>query len=83
MNDMTEWEKTPRSVTLTNDQWSTLTCYILMSTQHREGERKAWEELAAEKREDGTPRFIHAADNARYYRELEDKLTAIRLKIDE
>jgi hypothetical protein len=81
--NLSEWERTSRAVTLTNDQWSTLTCYILMSTKHRESERKAWEELSTEKREDGTPRFPNAADNAKYYRELEDKLTAIRLKIDE
>jgi hypothetical protein len=81
--NLTEWERTPRAVTLTNDQWSILTCYILMTTQHRKCEREAWEKLSEEKREDGTPRFPNAADNARYYGELEDKLTAIRLKIDE
>lgn len=80
--DLKEWKERERAVTLTNDQWTTLTCYILMSTQHRKGEREAWEKLAAEKNDDGTPTFKNAASNAEYYAELDAKLDAIRAAID-
>lgn len=76
------WETTPRPVTLTNEQWSLLTCYILMTTQHRKKEREAWESLAKETNEDGTPTFKNAASNAEFYEELETKLEEIRLAID-
>ena len=76
------WETTPRPVTLTNEQWSLLTCYILMTTQHRKKEREAWERLAKETEEDGTPTFKNAASNAEFYEELETKLEEIRLTID-
>lgn len=72
---------TERAVTLTNDQWNTLTCYLLMTTQHRKAEREAWESLAKETKEDGTPAFKNAASNARYYAELETKLEVIRKAI--
>lgn len=76
------WENEERAVTLTNDQWNTLTCYILMTTQHRKGEREAWESLAKETNEDGTPKFKNAASNAKYYADLEKKLEVIRNVID-
>lgn len=34
------WEQQPKTVTLTNELCSTLQCYILMTTKHREGELK-------------------------------------------
>ena len=77
-----EWGKTERSVTLTNAQWNKLTCYLLMTTQHRQNEQKFWAELAKEKKADGTPAFEHAASNAEYYRELEIELAKIRIAID-
>lgn len=76
------WENTPRTVTLTNEQWCKLTCYILMTTQHRKGEREAWEKLAKETNDDGTPLFKNAASNAEYYRTLEIELGEIRRAID-
>lgn len=79
---MTTWENEERSVTLTNDQWCTLTCYLLMTTNHRKGEREAWESLAKETNEDGSPKFKNAADNAEYYAELEEELEIIRKAID-
>lgn len=79
---MTTWENTKRTVTLTNEQWSTLTCYLLMTTQHRKGEREAWEALAKETNADGTPKFKHASSNASYYAELEKKLEVIKKAID-
>ena len=48
--------------TLTAEQCSKLSLYILMTTKTREGEAEAWEKLAEEKKEDGSPKYIHAAD---------------------
>ena len=76
-----EWEQQERTVTLTNDEWNTITCFILMSTNYRKGEQEAWERLSEEKKEDGTPRFIHAASNAHFWRETSEKLEKIRDKI--
>lgn len=75
--DIAAWEKQERAVTLTNDQWNTLVCYILSTTQHRKGEREAWESLAAELNEHGEPRFPNAAGNAEYYADLEVELDKI------
>lgn len=50
--------------TLTAEQCSKLSLYILMTTKTREGEAEAWEKLAEEKREDGSPKYIHAADRS-------------------
>lgn len=52
------WDKQEKTVTMTREQWTTLTTYLLMSTKHREGEAKAWAELAEEKAEDGSPKYI-------------------------
>lgn len=52
--------------TLTAEQCSKLSLYILMTTKTREGEAEAWEKLAEEKKEDGSPKYIHAADNAQF-----------------
>lgn len=82
MDTMKAYAETLRTVTLTNDQWSTLTCYLLMTTQHRKGEREAWEKLATETNADGSPKFKNAASNAQYYAELEQALEEIRLEID-
>ena len=77
-----EWGRQERSVTLTNGQWSRLVCYLRMSTKHREGERDAWQELAKEKNEDGTPAFKNAAGNAAYWQEVIDDLDAMLPKLD-
>lgn len=76
------WGRQERSVTLTNDQWSRLVCYLHMSTKHREGERDAWRELAQEKNPDGTPVFKNAAKNAAYWQEVIDDLDAMLPKLD-
>lgn len=75
-------------VEFTNEQVNTLVYYILMTTQHREREREAWEELEREREaweelskemnEDGTPKFKNAKSNAEYYADLEFKLKEIR-----
>lgn len=76
------WGRKERSVTLTNDQWSRLVCYLLMSTKYREGERDAWLELAEEKNPDGTPKFKNAAKNAEYWQQIIDDLDAMQPKLD-
>ena len=38
---------------------------------------EAWEKLAEEKKEDGSPKYIHAADNAQFWRELDADLRKI------
>ena len=75
---MENWRKTIKAVELTNEQINTLVCYILMTTQHRKGEREAWEQLAKEIDENGEPVFKNAQSNAQYYQELEAKLADIR-----
>jgi hypothetical protein len=77
------WGKKCRTVTLTNDEWSTLTTYLLMSTKYRTGERDAWRKLAAEVQPDGTPRFQNAASNAEYWDEAIATLDRIGTAIDE
>ena len=51
-----EWCAKEKTVTLTNGEWSKLTTYLLLSKNHREGEAKAWAELAEEREEDGSKR---------------------------
>ena len=75
------WGRQERSVTLTNDQWSRLVCYLHMSTKYREGERDAWQELAQEKNPDGTPVFKNAAKNAAFWQEVIDDLDAMLPKL--
>lgn len=77
-----DWGNTKRAVTLTNEQWSLLTTYILMSTSYRKGEQEAWESLSKETEADGTPTFKNAASNAKFYAEFEGKLEEIRKAID-
>lgn len=79
---MKDYENTERSVTLTNGQWNLLTTYLLMTTQHRKGEREAWEKLSEEKEADGTPTFKNAASNAEWYARLEVELEKMRKVID-
>ena len=80
--DTRDWEQTPKTVTLTNDEWLALTTYILMSTGYRERELEAWEKLSKEKKPDGSPRFENAESNAEYWRDMIARLEKIRLKID-
>ena len=78
MNKATEYGNKKVAVELTNSQWNTLTCYILMTTQHRKGEREAWQQLATEKDENGQPKFKNAQSNAEYYESLEQTLADIQ-----
>lgn len=82
MNKATEYSEKKVAVELTNSQWNTLVCYILMTTQHRKGEREAWQQLATEKDENGQPKFKNAQSNAEYYESLEQTLADIQAAID-
>lgn len=82
MNKATEYGNKKVAVELTNSQWNTLTCYILMTTQHRKGEREAWQQLATEKDENGQPKFKNAQSNAEFYESLEQTLADIQAAID-
>ena len=55
--------------TLTAEQCSKLSLYILMTTKTREGEARTWEKLAEEKKGGRLPKYIHAADNAQFWRD--------------
>lgn len=81
-NKLKAWGQEERSVTLTNEQWNTLVCYIHLSTKYREGEQKAWEDLAKETKPDGSPRFKNAADNAEFWKETIATLEQIVPKLD-
>lgn len=76
------WEEQERTVTLTNELCSMLQCYILMTTNHRKDEIKAWEELAQEKDENGAPKFKNAASNAQFWRDMEIQLQQIYTAAD-
>lgn len=83
MKDLKKWEEQEKTVTLTNGEWSTLTTYLLMSTQYREREAKAWAELAEEREKDGSVKYPNAESNVQFWRETIEALEGIRKKIDE
>lgn len=76
------WGSQERAVTLTNDQWNSLVCYLHLTTKHREGERDAWHNLAQEKHPDGTPVYKSAANNEVYWQEIIDALERMIPKLD-
>ena len=83
LRKLEEWEAKEKAVTLTNGEWSKLTTFLIMTTKYREGEAKAWAELAEEREEDGSIKYKHAASNAEFWREMIAELESIREKIDE
>lgn len=76
------WEKQERTVTLTNELCSTLKCYILITTNYRKDELKAWEKLAQETDENGVPKFKNAAGNAQFWQDMEIQLQQILTATD-
>lgn len=83
MNDKTKaWEKEEKTVTLTNAEWSNLTCYILMTTNYRTRELETWRSLAQEKDEDGNTKFKNAESNAEFWEGMIRDLDRIRTEID-
>ena len=79
---MDEYSTRKAAVELTNHQWNILVCYIHMTTQHRKGEREAWQELARESDENGQPIYKNAESNANFYESLEYTLADIVKAID-
>jgi hypothetical protein len=57
-----------KTLTLTDGQASTLRMVLLLTTQYREKEIDAWENLSKELKDDGTPKYPHAAGNANWWR---------------
>ena len=80
--ELAAWGRQERSVTLTNDQWNRLVCYLHLTHKYREGERDSWQSMAQEKHADGTPVFKTAASNAAYWQEVIDSLDAMLPKLD-
>lgn len=81
-NETPDYANEKRVITMTHEQASLLTSYILMTTQYRRREAEAWAKLAEEREPDGTPSFKNAKSNADFYRELDGKLEEIRHIID-
>lgn len=75
-------EAKEKTITLTYDEVSILSCYILMTTKYREGEAEAWDRLATETEPDGSLKFPNAKSNAKFWRDTEEQLTIIRGKLE-
>ena len=80
--DNLEYKDMKSSVTLTNHQWNSLVCYILMTTQYRKQESEGWQELSEEMDENGQPKYPYAKSNAEFYREVDHTLNEIKNAID-
>ena len=76
------WEKQERTVTLTNELCSTLQCYILITTNYRKDELKAWEKLAKETYKNCVTKFKNAAGNAQFWQDMEIQLQQILTATD-
>lgn len=70
------------NITLTNDQRITLRLYLLMTKNYRGEEREAWEKLATEQNEDGTPKFQHAKSNAEFWADMDKEINEIIEALD-
>jgi hypothetical protein len=77
-----EWKSGEKTVTLTKGQWSSLTMYLNMSARYREEEKESWEKLAAEKDENGNPKFKHADSNAKFWGDMIETLQEVKKGID-
>lgn len=72
-----------RTIRLTDEQASTLTCFLLMTTNYRKDELEACRKLSEEHREDGSVRFPQMESNARWWEKANAQLTKIQRAIDE
>lgn len=72
-----------KAIKLTISQCSTLICYLLMTTQYRKNEVETWRELSKKVNKDGTPKYIHAESNARFWKKMHEDLEVIRNIIEE
>ena len=82
MSVIKDWANQERSVTLTNAEWNRLSCFVLMTTNYREGERAAWLKLAEEKHPNGEPVFPNAPEMAEYWQSMDEDLKRIVEAID-
>lgn len=71
-----------KTITLTHDQATRLTSFLLMTTNYRKDEREAWESLAQEVKEDGSPEYPNAKGNARFWAGMEATIEEIIKIID-
>lgn len=77
------WQDELLSVTLTVSQWNDLTAYINLSTNFRQNELHAWEQLSSETNPDGATMFPNAASNAQFFRNLNESVESIKRTIDD
>lgn len=80
--NLKEWLQETRTVTLTNEQWNLLTTYLLMSTNYRKGEAKAWDNISEKKDKNGNIKFPNAKSNKEFWEEMNTELEIIRSTID-
>lgn len=78
----TKWKDEKRSITLTNEEWSRLSVFFLMTSHYREEERDGWRKLAAEKDENGNPVWVHAEGNADFWQNQIDLIDKVQIAID-
>lgn len=76
-------DKEIKPIYLTYKQRATLSVYILMTTQYRENEISTWNKLSEEVKDDGTPKFIHAKSNIKFWKKMHENLEVIRNIIEE
>ena len=71
-----------RNLCLSERQASALTMVLLTTKGFREGEQRACEKLALEKKEDGTPRYPKMAGNAETVRRWNTAMEEIQAILD-
>lgn len=76
------WEDREVPVTLTNSEWHSLYCYLLMTTRYREEERDGWRKLAERTEPDGMPSFKNAKGNADFWQKQIDIINRVQTAID-
>ncbi len=74
------WENRTAIVKMTNQQWSSLSMYLIMTTQYRNGERKSWSELAKQKDENGQVEFPNAASNTEFWDMMNELIDNVAIK---
>lgn len=82
MDEMKAWEDQERAVTLTNDEWCTLTCHINQTILYSRDAVAKWRTMAEEKKPDGTPKFPNALKKAIYWQEVIDTVERIIPKLN-
>ena len=71
-----------KTITLTHDQAVMLVSYLLMTTNYRDGEKKAWEALSKELKKDGTPEYPNAKSNYEFWVKMGAAIEEIKEIID-